>query len=99
MVTCYGWLLFRAGSLEQIIEFTRILIIDWDLSLTMKRPTFSAILGAPVLIALDVYVYKRDDSYLERVPEAVRGCVYALLLFVLLMGLSNDPTQFIYFQF
>ena len=32
-------------------------------------------------------------------PAPVRGAFYAILIFVLLMGLSNAPAQFIYFQF
>ena len=32
-------------------------------------------------------------------PAPVRGVVYALLAFILFMGLSNAPSQFIYFQF
>ena len=29
VVTCYGWLLFRAHSLAQIVEFSRLLVMDF----------------------------------------------------------------------
>jgi alginate O-acetyltransferase complex protein AlgI len=36
---CFGWLLFRANSFGQIVDFTRILLTDFsDLTLHMKRP-------------------------------------------------------------
>lgn len=98
--TCYGWLLFRANSLEQVIGFTGTLLFGFDFSLSMQRPTFSAIVGLLVLAVVDVATFRSGDPYFyRRLPSAAQGLLYAALLFVIFMGMSNEPTQFIYFQF
>ena len=99
IVTCYGWLLFRATSLDQIVTFTSLIFTDFQLDLSVKRPTFSALLGLPALLLIDLYMHRTDDTRLRRLPNPLRGSAYAFLVMIVLMGLSNDPTQFIYFQF
>jgi alginate O-acetyltransferase complex protein AlgI len=100
-ITCYGWLLFRATSLDQIVTFTRILITDvGNFSLSMPKPPLSALLGIPLLVAYEVAEYlsnKTDFRYLF--PSPVRAVLYATLVFIVIMGQSNAPAQFIYSQF
>ncbi len=97
---CYGWMLFRADSLEQIVAFTRTLFTSFDFTLTMKRPTFSALLGVPVLLALEFLQFSaRTPLFHRRLWIPVRGLVYATLILLIVMGTSNDSQQFIYFQF
>jgi len=97
---CYGWLLFRANSLDQIVEFTRTLLTSFDLHLTMEKPTFSALLGVPVLLALEFLQFSaRTPLFYRRLWIPARGLIYASLVLLIVMGTSNDPQQFIYFQF
>jgi D-alanyl-lipoteichoic acid acyltransferase DltB (MBOAT superfamily) len=98
---CYGWLLFRANSLEQIGRFNRILFTDFsDMHLHMKTPTLSALLGLPLLMLLEAFEYAaRSPSYIRRSPQAVRAAVYAVLIVLTVFGASNESQQFIYFQF
>jgi alginate O-acetyltransferase complex protein AlgI len=101
VLTCYGWLLFRATSLEQIITFTKILFWDFgNLALDVPKPPLSASLGIPVLIAYEVlgYIFGKPD-FRYRFPIPVRAAFYAVVIFILLMGESNAPTQFIYSTF
>lgn len=101
MVTCYGWLLFRATNLAQIITFTKILFVDFgNLALGMPKPTLPALFGIPLLIGYEVVEYQADNpDFYSRYPTPARAAFYAALIIILLMGESNAPAQFIYSQF
>lgn len=100
-VTCYGWLLFRATSLAQISEFTSILLFNWgDFTTNIKRPTLGAILALPILFIYEYIEYNSKNIQFYRVlKKPLSGGAIAVVLFLIAMGLSNEPTQFIYFQF
>jgi alginate O-acetyltransferase complex protein AlgI len=101
-LTCYGWLLFRSTSLAQAGQFTRILLTD---SLEpgvglIKPPSPAAELGLIVLIAFELLEYVAGSRTFYRAwPRPIRGAFYALVAFTLVMGLPNEPAQFIYFRF
>lgn len=101
LLTCYGWLLFRATSLEQIITFTKILFVDFgNLTLTLPKPPLPVLLGIPLLIGYEVFEYRANNpDFYCRFPTPARGALYAALIIILLMGESNAPAQFIYSQF
>lgn len=101
ILTCYGWLLFRANSFEQIANFTKILLVDFgDLTLSMPKPTLSGLLGIAILFGYEVIQYYWGDAkFYLRYPSFIRGAFYGILTIVILMGMSNEPEQFIYFQF
>jgi D-alanyl-lipoteichoic acid acyltransferase DltB (MBOAT superfamily) len=100
-VTCYGWLLFRAVSLDQVVAFTSTLIFDFgELALTIKTPTLAAVAGLPLLVLYEFFQYRAaDPECYTRLVRPARGFLYACILFLTCMGMSNDPAQFIYFQF
>ncbi|HBE37095.1 MAG TPA: MBOAT family protein [Cyanobacteria bacterium UBA11368] len=101
VLTCYGWLLFRATSLAQIITFTKILFVDiGNFALTMPNPPLPALCGIPILIGYEFLAYKSQsqDFYL-RFPTPARAAIYATMLVIVFMGLSNAPVQYIYSQF
>ena len=100
-LTCYGWLLFRANSLEQIVSFTRILFTDFgNFSLTMPKPNLSGLMGLAVLIVYEFAEHSVNKVHFYRqYPALLRGAFYAILTLLILMGTSNAPAQFIYFQF
>jgi D-alanyl-lipoteichoic acid acyltransferase DltB (MBOAT superfamily) len=101
VLTCYGWLLFRATSLAQIITFTKILFLDFgNLTLSIPKPPLPALLGIPLLIGYEVVEYLAENSQLKRrFPTPARAALYAALIIIVLMGQSNAPAQFIYSQF
>jgi alginate O-acetyltransferase complex protein AlgI len=101
IVVCYGWLLFRAHSLEQITDFTRILISDFgNFDYGGGSPRLSAILGMGLLTAMEIIQYwKSDPCFYRRFPAPVRGFLIASMIAITVMGTSNEPAQFIYFQF
>ena len=101
-VVCYGWLLFRANSLQQIAAFSQALVDvgSWRMPSVVPKPPFSALLGLALLIALQVAEHL--DGRLDVIrfwPRPVQGLLCALGLWILVMGTSNAPVQFIYFQF
>lgn len=99
--TCYGWLLFRATSLDQILDFTAALTgLGPSVATLLPKPPLSAALGLAMLIALQVADYRAGRSESFRFwNRPLQGAVYAAMIFVLVMGTSNAPAQFIYFQF
>jgi len=101
ILVSYGWLWFRANSIEQAIAFTQTLI--WDIgnfSMSLPRPTLSAIAGMMLLFAYEILQYATGKSrFNDAYPPILRGAFYAAITVVLIMGTSNAPAQFIYFQF
>jgi len=100
-LTCYGWLLFRANSFNQIADYTRILLTDvGNLSLSMSKPTLPALIGLPLLLLYETFEYYAGTvHFYDRYPSLIRGALYAILTLLIIMGTSNAPAQFIYFQF
>jgi len=103
---CYGWMLFRANSLEQIVTFTKSLVGfgPSGVASVLPRPVLPALLGIPLLFALHLIEYNgnargtRVDVY-RWWPRPLQGALYAAMILILVMGTSNAPVQFIYFQF
>jgi hypothetical protein len=98
---CYGWLLFRAHSFEQIKAFTaQLLGFRASGPSVMAKPATSALAGIAVLSFLQFFDYRNDclESF-KRWRLPFQGALYATLIFILIMGTSNAPVQFIYFQF
>lgn len=98
---CYGWLLFRADSFEQVKRLTLQLFgLGMTVPSVITKPTTSALFGIVILIALQICDYRRGrlESFVKW-PLPLQGFLYAMLIFVTVMGTSNAPVQFIYFQF
>lgn len=98
---CYGWLLFRASSFSQIVDFTANLMhLGQPISSVINKPPLASIAGLVILLVLQFsdWISGRRDFF-RYWPLPLQGVLYALLLFNLFMGMSNAPAQFIYFQF
>jgi D-alanyl-lipoteichoic acid acyltransferase DltB (MBOAT superfamily) len=101
VVTCYGWLLFRAHSLTQIEDFTRILVLDFgNFDYGFGAPRLSALLGMILILLMEIAQYWTADAhYYRRLRVPLRGFLIASMMAITMMGMSNEPAQFIYFQF
>ena len=99
--TCYGWLLFRANSFQQIMNFTQILLTDiTNYSISISRPTLAGLLGLPLLVMYEIAeYYHQSPHFYVKLPDIFRGILYAAFTILIIMGMSNEPEQFIYFQF
>ncbi len=97
--TCYGWLLFRATSLEQCVSFTQALFSGFaGLRFHALVPPLVA-LGASVWL-IDLWVRNADDPRQSRGWRAGCGAVACALMVLAVILLAPPGTQsFIYFQF
>jgi alginate O-acetyltransferase complex protein AlgI len=100
-ITCYGWLLFRSHSFGTIARLTKTLISGFgDFSINVALPMPAALLGIPLLIAIDGLAFKiGDDRFYQKLPVFSQGLIFASLCLVLVLGTTNAPVQFIYFTF
>jgi len=102
LLTLYGWLLFRATSLAQVVSFTETLFTGaGGLAVNAAMPSFSAGLGLIVLVGWELAQYRSGGAarFYQRLPAWMIGLVLAVMVFLTIMGTSNEPAQFIYFQF
>lgn len=100
-IVCYGWLLFRAQSFSQIAQFTSLLIHDFgNLDYGAGLPRLSSLLGIMLLAVVEVAQYWSNDSrYYRSLIVPARGFLVASMIAITFIGMSNEPAQFIYFQF
>lgn len=100
-LVCYGWLLFRAQSFGQIVDFTERLVTGpYNVAPTVLNPSLATVLAISVLGGYEFLAYRAGQAtFYRRWQPAVRGGLYALMIFVTAMGLANQRSAFIYFQF
>ena len=98
-ITCYGWLLFRADSLDQILRFTHALAHFSDGS-SMKSIPFAPSVGILFLFVWDLVIHVKgnETSYLA-LPNWSRIILWAGLVYFLFFGANTQSNAFIYFQF
>ena len=102
IITLYGWLLFRARSFDQVVGYTATLFSGrGGLAIDAGRPALSSAIGVMVLIVWEIAQYRQggDACFYRKFHPAIVGFFVALMLFLTVMGASNEPAQFIYFQF
>lgn len=102
IVTLYGWLLFRARSFDQVATYTLTLLSGrGGLVFEAGRPAVSAVAGVLLLVGWEIAQYRcaGDARFYRRLPPPVVGLALAFMTLLILMGMSNEPAQFIYFQF
>jgi alginate O-acetyltransferase complex protein AlgI len=101
VVVCYGWLLFRARSFTQIVDFSTLLITDFgNFDYGARSPRLSALLGMALLSGMELVQYwKTDPCFYKRFPVPIKAFLIAAMIVITIMGMSNEPAQFIYFQF
>lgn len=100
-VTCYGWLIFRAVSVEQLVTFTRLLVTDLVPTATTVQSIFIPMLMvvAP-LLAVHAYQARRGvEEAPMRLPRVVRYSLYVAIFYAVLLWGDFEGAQFIYFQF
>jgi D-alanyl-lipoteichoic acid acyltransferase DltB (MBOAT superfamily) len=100
-VTCYGWLIFRAESLPQIVAFTSLLVRDFRVTAntweSLALPFLEII--APLLVVHIFQARRRSESAVLELDWSTRYVLYgAVVLLIVLFG-DFEGAQFIYFQF
>ena len=101
LVTCYGWLIFRAASVDQVVHFTRLLFTD----LVPSASTVSSLLVPMLWVViplLTVHVYqavKGSESAPMQLRPVFRYALYGAIVYIVLLFGDFGGSQFIYFQF
>ena len=100
-ITAISLLIFRAASVHQVGALLHVLLAGGTHGgISIPLPSLPTLLGIPLFLALDFAAYRHAlDTFYRRWPEPARGALVAALLILLLMGWSNAPAEFIYFQF
>ncbi len=97
-MVCLGWLIFRAGSMEQLVGM---------LEAIAYRPAIPAsayilpiaIIILPLLIVQFAQYMTNDLEIVARTPWYVRSVFYTLCFYAFVLGGEFGGGQFIYFQF
>jgi D-alanyl-lipoteichoic acid acyltransferase DltB (MBOAT superfamily) len=97
-LVCLGWLIFRAGSMEQVLGMLTAII---------RRPAVPpASYLLPVVVAMlplwlvEFFQYASDDlNVIARTPWYVRSLFYTACFYAIVLGGEFGGQQFIYFQF
>lgn len=101
-VICFGWLLFRAESFDQIVDLTGRLtgFIETANGITVQMPAFAAMLGIVLLFCWDALTEMTgDDHFYRRLAMPFRAMLYASMVYFLAFGSSTQSAAFIYFAF
>jgi alginate O-acetyltransferase complex protein AlgI len=97
--TCYGWLLFRATSFNQVAQMTTALFSPLD---GFNPDTLALVLmyGLPLfLVQAFEYAWGNLNLFSAwRIPAEVRVVCYGIITYVVLFR-GGLPQSFIYFQF
>ena len=99
LLTCYGWLLFRATSFAQIASMTGSLLTPLD-GLPADQLKEALVLIAP-LIFVQLVQYntgRLDFLRLSWLGPSTRAAAYSALLYCVVF-LGATPQAFVYFQF
>ncbi len=96
---CFGWLIFRAESMSQIVEMSAGLMNVGNIMPAVRDLARVAMLVSP-LIVVDLMQYRVDDElWVFRHRAPVRGLLYAMLILGILIFGNFSANEFIYFQF
>ncbi len=95
----YGWMLFRAGSLEQIVAMTSGLK-NFSAPLWLRSYVLNLVVFAAPLVLMQLW-QRRCNNLLPALalPGWVRGSLEGLLLVGILVFWEKDNVPFLYFQF
>ncbi|OGX05655.1 MAG: acyltransferase [Omnitrophica WOR_2 bacterium GWA2_47_8] len=101
-LTCLGWLLFRARSIEQVFSMLKALLFDFsvnvpgDVNLLLGKLAFFT----AFLLVIQIFQYRKNDLMVSfRCPVWLRVGVYLVIFYSIVIWGVNSAKYFIYFQF
>lgn len=101
VVISYGWLLFRAPSLDKIVSLTSTLIFDFgNLHYGIAWPRLAAVMGLPILFIIEIIEKaEKEQPFYQKIPVPAWTALYAAIIFCIAIGMTTESTQFIYMVF
>lgn len=95
----YGWLLFRADSLNQIQRMT-IALLDWSCPVWMVSYLVNLGVFILPLLAMEMWQWKNRDRLVAlKIPTLARAGLQGVLLLAIIYYWETGAQPFIYFQF
>jgi D-alanyl-lipoteichoic acid acyltransferase DltB (MBOAT superfamily) len=100
-LTCYGWLIFRAVSLRQLLSLSRNLLLAFHpRSIDVGGLLVPLLLFVVPLLAVHAVEARADDLLaVPRLRLPVRYTIYAATLYLIFLFGNFGGADFIYFQF
>ena len=100
-VTCYGWLIFRAESIQQVGRFTRLLFTNFSPTVATLDSLLVPMLWVvvPLLVVHIAQAKRGSESAPLEWPLPVRYSLYGAVFYLVLLFGAFEGAQFIYFQF
>ncbi len=97
-LVCFGWLLFRARSVDQVVAMLSAIVMHPSI------PTAAYLVPVLVvvvpLLVIQLFQYLADDlDVVARTPWYVRSAFYTAGFYAIVLGGNFGGQQFIYFQF
>lgn len=99
VLTLYGWLIFRAGSFDQLAAMTQALF-SFDIDGGAVRGVAKIFAYCAPMLVVQYFQYRRDDlDAIRSTPVLVQCLFYLICIYlIILIGVFNAQS-FIYFQF
>jgi alginate O-acetyltransferase complex protein AlgI len=99
VLTCYGWLLFRATSLNQVMEMSIALLnplegIQWDLVKQVALIISPLLLVQIIQLRSGVLFFTQPKKF----PRFLAVIAYTLMIYLSVFH-GGQPQAFVYFQF
>jgi alginate O-acetyltransferase complex protein AlgI len=100
-LTCYGWLIFRAASLRQLLSFSRSLLLEFHpRAIDVGGLLVPLLLFVTPLLAVHALEARADDLLaVPRLRLPVRYTIYAATFYLIFLFGNFGGADFIYFQF
>lgn len=100
-LTCYGWLIFRAVSITQTADLTRVLFFDFAPAAVDVHGMLVPLLlfAAPLVVIHALEAYFDDTLIVTRLPISVRYTAYVATLYLTVLFGNFAGSEFLYYQF
>jgi alginate O-acetyltransferase complex protein AlgI len=97
-MVCFGWLLFRAQSMAQVVGMIKAIVLRPAIPASaFLLPISLAIL--PLLLIQVVQYIAKDQEVILKTPWYVRSAFYTACFYAFILAGEFGGSQFIYFQF
>jgi alginate O-acetyltransferase complex protein AlgI len=97
-LVCLGWLIFRAGSIEQALGLLAA-IVGRPAVAPARYLVPAALAIVPLLLVQLLQYAARDLDVIARTPWYARSVFYTMCFYAIVIGGEFGGRQFIYFQF
>jgi len=97
--TLYGWLLFRAGSLEQVVDMTGALSHGFPIRRFVIDGVRLMFYAWPLVLMQIAQAWSGDLFIVRRLPGWAQALFYVVCIYLIAILGAFESNAFIYFQF